>query len=692
MNNYRIPLDNTPTILALSNFATSGVIGQSCVFDEVDTIICVGGMFSNSLDTLKSTFSKTVWRYSVSTNTGKSDTIDSSFALHTTFFMNGVVYIYGRSTSTTNDLWVMDPVSLLITPVTIASSVKPASRYGHCGVQLDTMTFMISFGVSSDGTLLSDSWVFDISIRVWKRINWSKTLTPRAWSSCSIANNQMFVYGGSTSQSPSTPINEFYTFNFQTLSVQQSTNVPIVPKMGHVAFSVDGYTIVQGGYSTLNKTASPEFYTYDYTNQIWVSFPTTLSSTLSAFALFSTETFSSTGLIIGIVITLIISCGFIIGYIAYIKQRNLKRLKETKELKRVARKSKALEKETQPYKLELTGISSRSDSIDIIESPDHSALVSGMKLICIKRFSASRPNELKIELNDEIVFKNLVNDKYYFGTHSKSKLSGTFPVANVRVAKVRETRSIVPLRISGDSYQHNRISSSVSIAASNSSFKMDEINKPISSPTSAGSKLKPSSSIKKNKYFVTSSYDKSLSDEMNLLLGDEIILKKQFDDTWAEGLNLNTNEKGLFPLSAITKVKHSQVDPNALSVDWMIAAARNALESDGLKDEHITEKKERQKSIQSCATLRNSMLFNESPEGFYVRVIDELKKKLGSRESKAINRRSHFSIGAKKLSHQPNRESAMSNNLGKIFTATEAFVPTLSDEVGLQIGNRIIIK
>ncbi|KAJ3224411.1 hypothetical protein HDU78_010967 [Chytriomyces hyalinus] len=47
------------------------------------------------------------------------------------------------------------------------------------------------------------------------------------------------------------------------------------------------------------------------------------------------------------------------------------------------------------------------------------------------------------------------------------------------------------------------------------------------------------------------SYRPNLSDEMNAMKGDKIVVKNEFDDGWAHGLNLSTKMEGYFPLEIL---------------------------------------------------------------------------------------------------------------------------------------------
>ncbi|KAI8840676.1 hypothetical protein BJ741DRAFT_595971 [Chytriomyces cf. hyalinus JEL632] len=47
------------------------------------------------------------------------------------------------------------------------------------------------------------------------------------------------------------------------------------------------------------------------------------------------------------------------------------------------------------------------------------------------------------------------------------------------------------------------------------------------------------------------SYRPNLSDEMNAMKGDKIVVKNEFDDGWAYGLNLSTKQEGYFPLEIL---------------------------------------------------------------------------------------------------------------------------------------------
>ncbi|KAI9332860.1 hypothetical protein BDR26DRAFT_793044, partial [Obelidium mucronatum] len=50
---------------------------------------------------------------------------------------------------------------------------------------------------------------------------------------------------------------------------------------------------------------------------------------------------------------------------------------------------------------------------------------------------------------------------------------------------------------------------------------------------------------------VGSDFDPENADEIELRVGDQVQLTKQFDDGWATGTNKVTNQTGLFPLDCL---------------------------------------------------------------------------------------------------------------------------------------------
>ncbi|KAJ3121940.1 hypothetical protein HK098_003259 [Nowakowskiella sp. JEL0407] len=62
----------------------------------------------------------------------------------------------------------------------------------------------------------------------------------------------------------------------------------------------------------------------------------------------------------------------------------------------------------------------------------------------------------------------------------------------------------------------------------------------------------------RSKYTVMIPYTKQRTDEINLVVGDIVSVDHIFEDTWAEGLNVSTNEFGIFPLSYCVEKVDSQ--------------------------------------------------------------------------------------------------------------------------------------
>ncbi|KAJ3095542.1 hypothetical protein HDU97_006818 [Phlyctochytrium planicorne] len=54
-----------------------------------------------------------------------------------------------------------------------------------------------------------------------------------------------------------------------------------------------------------------------------------------------------------------------------------------------------------------------------------------------------------------------------------------------------------------------------------------------------------------DEFICVRAYHAQLDDEMELTIGDRVILKQSFPDGWGSGQNLRTNKEGVFPLSAI---------------------------------------------------------------------------------------------------------------------------------------------
>ncbi|KAI9360352.1 hypothetical protein DFJ73DRAFT_621454, partial [Zopfochytrium polystomum] len=58
-------------------------------------------------------------------------------------------------------------------------------------------------------------------------------------------------------------------------------------------------------------------------------------------------------------------------------------------------------------------------------------------------------------------------------------------------------------------------------------------------------------------YEVVYNYIPQLSDEIYLYVGDPVVLKCRYDDGWAYGLNLTTNEEGSFPIACLAGFSES---------------------------------------------------------------------------------------------------------------------------------------
>ncbi|KAI9352222.1 hypothetical protein BDR26DRAFT_850567 [Obelidium mucronatum] len=93
----------------------------------------------------------------------------------------------------------------------------------------------------------------------------------------------------------------------------------------------------------------------------------------------------------------------------------------------------------------------------------------------------------------------------------------------------------------------------ISILILSGGIAMIIVNRPLPIPTTA-SKEKVDALLYNQRFYpgqkvkAQFAYERNLSDELNVMCGDEILIKMIFDDNWCLGRNTSTNEEGTFPM------------------------------------------------------------------------------------------------------------------------------------------------
>ncbi|KAI8848260.1 hypothetical protein BC829DRAFT_417754 [Chytridium lagenaria] len=118
---------------------------------------------------------------------------------------------------------------------------------------------------------------------------------------------------------------------------------------------------------------------------------------------------------------------------------------------------------------------------------------------------------------------------------------------------------------------------------------------------------------------VVYNYVPNLSDEVQLFVGDPVLVKCKFDDGWGYGINLTTNEEGSFPLACLSGFADPpEPPPNVPSLKLLVSVFVNAcplstVPLPPLKPDHPTE----QGTAVKKSTTKKSTAQRAPVESFY---------------------------------------------------------------------------
>jgi hypothetical protein len=92
---------------------------------------------------------------------------------------------------------------------------------------------------------------------------------------------------------------------------------------------------------------------------------------------------------------------------------------------------------------------------------------------------------------------------------------------------------------------------------------------------------------KSTTFKVIQTYSPQLIDEIQLNIGDVVIVKETFDDGWGSGLNITTESEGSFPLNCLGNLK--SVDSNKLEMETMRSTRDSSLSKNSFPEEDDDE-------------------------------------------------------------------------------------------------------
>nr|AML79367.1 putative LOV domain-containing protein [Araucaria rulei] len=166
----------------------------------------------------------------------------------------------------------------------VSCSTRPVPRSWHSSCTLDGTKLIVSGGCADSGSLLSDTFLLDLTMEkpVWQEINVSWRPPSRLGHTLSVyGNHKILMYGGlATSGSLRLRSNDVYIIDlneeepmwkYVTGSMlpggfSQSNSVPR-PRLDHAAFSLPGGRVVVFGGSITGSRSATELYMLDPTEE-----------------------------------------------------------------------------------------------------------------------------------------------------------------------------------------------------------------------------------------------------------------------------------------------------------------------------------------------------------------------------------------------------------------------------------------
>ncbi|KAF9404192.1 hypothetical protein BGZ94_004316 [Podila epigama] len=164
------------------------------------------------------------------------------------------LYLYGGGGHVTNDLHVLDLVTMNWDCVLAQDGVAPTKRYGHTAVLWDQ--HIIIFGGSNEYLeYRNDVIVFSLKTRVWSRPDIKGEVPARYLHSATVYKNKMYVYGGFAKDSKRTYVlDEMRMLNLETWTWSEAFHVPA--RYNHSASLIENKLWIYAGKDEAGQTVS----------------------------------------------------------------------------------------------------------------------------------------------------------------------------------------------------------------------------------------------------------------------------------------------------------------------------------------------------------------------------------------------------------------------------------------------------
>ncbi|KAJ3119572.1 Sorbin and SH3 domain-containing protein 2 [Physocladia obscura] len=160
-------------------------------------------------------------------------------------------------------------------------------------------------------------------------------------------------------------------------------------------------------------------------------------------------------------------------------------------------------------------------------------------------FDPENGDEIELRVGDQVQVQKKYDDGWCTGLNTATNQTGLFPLDCLSGFTNGQQK---PVKADGKKLQKQRMSSIYDADFSYSAIP------PASSTTAAASNTY-------GIYAVTEDFDPENADEIELRVGDNVQVKKQYDDGWCTGVNTATNQTGLLPLDCLAGFSSGQQKP-----------------------------------------------------------------------------------------------------------------------------------
>ncbi|KAJ3026321.1 UNVERIFIED_CONTAM: Sorbin and SH3 domain-containing protein 2 [Siphonaria sp. JEL0065] len=316
-------------------------------------------------------------------------------------------------------------------------------------------------------------------------------------------------------------------------------------------------------------------------------------------------------------------------------------------------------------------------------------------------FAPERPDEIALKVGDEIIISQEYDDGWAFGINLRSKKEGSFPLDCL--VSFNDSQPTTGAK------KHKQRASSI--------FGVEN-----------GPKVNTNAPVKAadGSERVVLAFAPERSDELDLQIGDRVIVTAEYDDGWGYGTNVTTNQQGVFPLDCLEsfapqsasnknagkKARVSSIydNPNSKYLDNTAPTVKNAPQSNVKGQEKVVYDFAPERDDEIELKVGQFVVINQSYDDGWAYGINLATNKEGNFPLDCL---ASFTDPA---ALSPTKKQRMSSIYGSEYDSTpaastpkavakkstvpadgfddvvEPFTPERSDEIALRIGDRVNIQ